>query len=213
MIKLSLFWNENNKHKEELYREYSLCGFHLKDCNLVFANYTKGEPVEYEYFVALFFSEKEKKTLKQTYYENRFEYVCCKFNKMVFRKRADTVNENDILLRQQQHNKCAKTNLIEFIVSIVMLIFHLVIGNLPIYDYDLYFYALDFAILVILSEEALASYLEHKKNSSFCLDKTKKQHRMIVRLIQIISGIILGIMYFLLFADNQLRLTNPVTVL
>ncbi len=203
IIKPSLFWNENNMHKEDLYRKYSLQGLHLKDCSLIFANYIKDEPVEYEYFVTLFFSEKEKKALKKTYYENGFEYVCCKFNKMIFRKKVNAITEKDILLRQQQYNKCAKLNLIEFIVSIVMLIFHIIMGNLPIYDYDLYFYSLDFATLVLLSEEAIFSYLEHRKNAPFYIGKSQKQHRVLVRLIQIISGISFGILYFLLFADNQ----------
>lgn len=170
---------------------------------MIFANYIKGESVEYEYFVVIFFSEKMKKKLLKNYHENGFEYVCCKFNKIVFRKKANAITEKDISLRQQQYNKCAQTNLIEFIVSIAMLIFHIIMGNLPIYDYDLYFYSLDFAALVFLSEEAFFSYLEHRKNSSFCLGKSQNQHRVIVRLLQIISAIISYILYFLLFADNQ----------
>ena len=192
---IKFLWNPEAyiKMLEDYFHDKSMKGNHLDDCWYFFAKLKKGEPKDYEYFIAYANTEEDKARNKVLYdtENNGFEYVCTVCldlfvkdkNLMIFRKEADRVTESDIALKREQYKSCAKLNKIQLIaapvVFVVLFVFEWLFPSSDLSQIIGYS-----VLLALLTVEVVFSFFEHRKFSKEYISVDQRYPKDKLRLIR-----------------------------
>lgn len=201
------------KMLEDYFHDKSMKGYHLDDCWYFFAKFKKGEPKDYEYFIAYVKTDEDKAKNKVLYDKenNGFEYVCTIYwfflvkikDLMIFRKEADKVTESDIALKREQYKKCAKFNKLSLIAALVIVIADLVCCFA--FDTEYLLETISFAVMMIyLTVEAAFSFVEHRKFSEEYTSIDQRYPKDKLRLIRLFSAVIAITCFILYWGVDEL---------